>query len=135
LSILFDSNACIAVIRRRPAIVRDRILQAQAAGDRVFVSSVAVFELWFGTAYSSRVEHNTRLLEAFLETIASIPFDDEDARVAGTIRADLRRRGAEIGPYDCLIAAQAVRRDYLLITANVREFSRVKGLRWENWAK
>jgi tRNA(fMet)-specific endonuclease VapC len=55
--------------------------------------------------------------------------------MAGEIRATLERAGTPIGPYDTLIAAQAVRRNFLLITANVREFSRVEGLRWENWAK
>jgi tRNA(fMet)-specific endonuclease VapC len=134
LSILLDSNVCIAIMRGRPAMVRERALRSEAEGLRIFVSSVAVFELWFGVASSDRPEENTRRLAAFLATIASIPFDDDDSRVAGAIRADLRRRGLEIGPYDCLIAAQAVRRNYLLVTANVREFSRVAGLRWENWA-
>lgn len=130
-----DSDICIALIRQRPPIVRARALRAQAAGERIFVSSIAVSELWYGTAYSSRVEENTRLLDAFLEGITTLPFDDEDARVAGTIRADLRQRGAEIGPYDGLIAAQAVRRDFLLITGNVREFSRITELRLENWVE
>lgn len=133
--ILFDSDACIAVLRERPALVRQRALQAVSRGDRIFVSSVAVFELWYGVRYSDRIEANTRRLEAFLATITSIPFDDEDARTAGTIHADLRRRGQEIGPYDCLIAAQALRRRFLLVSANLREFTHVKGLRCEDWAK
>jgi tRNA(fMet)-specific endonuclease VapC len=134
LTILLDSNACIAAIRERPPIIRERILKAEAARQRFFVSSIVVFELWYGIAYSSRPEENARNLAVFLTTAATIPLDDEDAQVAGAIRADLRRLGTEIGPYDCLIAAQAVRRDFLLVTANVREFSRVPGLRWENWA-
>jgi tRNA(fMet)-specific endonuclease VapC len=134
LTILLDSNTCIAAIRQRPLIIRERILEAEAARQRIFVPSIVVFELWYGIAYSNRREENTGSLATFLATAATIPFDDEDAQVAGTIRADLRRRGAEIGPYDCLIAAQAVRRDFLLVTTNVREFSRVAGLRWENWA-
>lgn len=134
MSVLLDSNACIAVLRQRPARVRERALDFEAAGNRIFVSTITVFELWYGVSYSERREENTLRLAAFLATIASIPFDGEDAHVAGEIRADLRRRGAEIGPYDCLIAAQTLRRDFLLITANVREFSRVAGLRVENWA-
>ena len=134
MNALLDSNTCIELMRQRQMRVRERALQFEAAGNRMFVSSIGVFELRYGVAYSSRPEENERRLAAFLATIPSIPFDDEDARAAGIIRADLRRRGAEIGPFDCLIAAQAVRRDLLLITANVREFSRIAALRWESWA-
>jgi tRNA(fMet)-specific endonuclease VapC len=112
--------------------VRIRAARAVASGERIFVSSIVVSELWYGIHRSSRQSANTRLLEAFLETILSIPFDDDDAAVAGAMRADLRLQGNEIGSYDCLIAAQAMRRDLLLITAD-RGFSRVKGLRWESW--
>lgn len=133
MSILFDSNACIAAIRENPRAVRERILDAEAARKRIFVPSIAVFELWYGVARSERPEQNARSLTAFLARAGTIPFDDDDAQVAGRIRADLRRQGAQIGPYDCLIAAQAVRRDWLLVTANVSEFSRVADLRWENW--
>jgi tRNA(fMet)-specific endonuclease VapC len=122
------------MMRQRPAAVRRRALLCEAEGNRIFVSTVSVYELWYGVAYSERPEENTLRLTAFLTTMANIHFDEEDARVAGAIRADLRRRGKEIGPYDCLIAGQALRRDFLLITANVREFSRIAGLRWENWA-
>ena len=53
--------------------------------------------------------------------------------MAGDIRADLARRGMPIGPYDVLIAGQAKARDLPLITNNTAEFSRVSGLRIEDW--
>ena len=62
-----------------------------------------------------------------------MPFDDVDARVAAEIRAVLRRAGTPIGPYDNLIAGQALARDLTLVTRNIREFERVQGLRLENW--
>jgi len=62
------------------------------------------------------------------------PFEPDDAEEAGDIRADIERAGAPIGPYDVLIAAQARRRGALLVTANTREFTRVPGLRTEDWA-
>jgi tRNA(fMet)-specific endonuclease VapC len=61
-------------------------------------------------------------------------FDEADARVAGQVRADLESAGTPIGMYDLLIAAQALRHDLTLVTANEREFRRIKGLRIENWA-
>ena len=64
-----------------------------------------------------------------------LPFGVEDAEVAGKIRAVLERTGKPIGAYDLLLAAQALVRNYTLVTANVREFSRIEGLVWEDWAK
>jgi len=60
-------------------------------------------------------------------------FEREDARAAGAVRAALATAGAEIGPYDVLIAGQALARGAVLVTHNVREFGRVEGLRVEDW--
>jgi tRNA(fMet)-specific endonuclease VapC len=62
-----------------------------------------------------------------------VPFDDEDARCAGQIRAALATAGTPIGPYDVLIAGQALARDLTLVTHNTREFARVDGLHLEDW--
>ena len=62
-------------------------------------------------------------------------FDEEDARRAGEVRAQLEREGKPIGAYDILIAGQALRRGHKLVTANSKEFARVKGLHWEDWTK
>ncbi len=63
-----------------------------------------------------------------------LPLDDEDARVAGSIRAAMETKGKPIGAYDTLIAGQALARQLILVTANVSEFARVKGLTWQDWA-
>jgi len=133
LTLLLDTNACIAIISGRKNRVRDRFLSAQDKGDQVMVPSIVSFELWFGAANSARVDANIQALEYFLAKLEILPFNDEDARLAGGIRFDLKRKRLPIGTYDVLIAAQTLRRGALLITANVREFSRVPNLRWENW--
>jgi tRNA(fMet)-specific endonuclease VapC len=61
-------------------------------------------------------------------------FDDEDAREAGRVRAELELAGKPIGAYDVLIAGQARRRAATLVTSNVTEFTRVVGLKLEDWA-
>ena len=63
------------------------------------------------------------------------PFDDEDARVAGELRAELESIGRPIGEYDLLIAGQALRHKMTLVTANAKEFGRIKTLSWEDWSK
>ena len=61
-------------------------------------------------------------------------FDEEDARAAGTIRAELEALGRPIGAYDVLLAGQARRHGATLVTSNAKEFARVSGLKWEDWA-
>jgi tRNA(fMet)-specific endonuclease VapC len=136
MSYLLDTNACIAVINGKPAPVRSHLRKAVTDGAQMFVSSVVAFELWYGVSKSSRAESNGARLATFLAgPVAPLPFDDEDARVAGSIRATLEVLGRPIGAYDILIAGQALNRQLTLVTANVSEFSRVKGLSWQDWAK
>jgi len=133
---LLDTNACVALINQKPASVRVRFDRARERGGEMLVSSVAAFELWYGVAKSQRQEVNAQRVEAFFAgPVAVLPFDEEDARSAGRIRATLESAGKPIGAYDVLIAGQAARHELTLITANAREFGRVSGLSWEDWAK
>jgi tRNA(fMet)-specific endonuclease VapC len=131
--ILLDTNVCIAAINRHPASVLERLRHAGARGTRTLVSTISIFELRFGIAKSSRVAANAESLDLFLAPIDILPFEEEDAKIAGNIRAALERVGRPIGPYDYLIAAQAIRHELTLISANEKEFSRVAGLQLENW--
>ncbi len=133
---LLDTNACIALINGEPASVRARLRKAAAAGGRALVSSVAIFELWYGVSKSARQEFNRKRLETFLSgPVTTLAFDDADAEIAGTIRAALEAAGKPIGTYDLLMAGQALRHNLTLVTANVSEFSRVRGLGWHDWGK
>ena len=133
---LLDTKACIALINDKAPSVRTRLQKALAADAKVLVSSIVAFELWYGVAKSARPEANARLVETFFAgPVSLLAFESEDARVAGRGRASLEAVGKPIGAYDLLIAGQALRHQLTLITANAREFSRVKGLEWEDWAK
>jgi tRNA(fMet)-specific endonuclease VapC len=133
--ICLDTNIAIYVINRRMPSVRLRLAEQLRLGTEIGFSAVALFELRYGHARSDRRAESDRLLAEFLAPgIAILPFDAEDAAHAGDIRAVLESRGTPIGPYDCLIAAQARRRDATLVTANHREFERVPGLLVTDWA-
>jgi tRNA(fMet)-specific endonuclease VapC len=133
---LLDTNACIALINRTSAAVRNRFHKALSTRAQIYVSSVVTFELWYGVAKSERQDLNTQRLQAFLAgPMILLPLEEQDARVAGSIRAALQASGTPIGAYDTLIAGQALARQLTLVTANVSEFSRVKGLSWQDWAK
>jgi len=131
--ICLDTNAVIASINLRPPTVRARLEQALAEAAPVGLSAIVLFELWYGIKKSARAGLNTLTLATFLALdVTPLPFEPDDAQEAADIRAALERIGTPIGPYDVLIAAQARRRDALLITANRREFARVPGLRMED---
>jgi tRNA(fMet)-specific endonuclease VapC len=132
---LLDTNACIALINGTPPNVRPRLERALKDGASVAVSAVVAFELWYGAAKSARRQANRQRLETFFSgPLELVPFDDEDARAAGEVRATLETAGTPIGAYDLLLAGQALRHDATLVTANTAEFSRVGDLRWEDWA-
>ena len=85
-------------------------------------------------AKSELVAQNARALTAFLSRdVAVLDYSEQDAQAAGEIRAELERQGQRIGEYDTLIAGQAFSRNLILVTANTREFGRVKGLIVEDW--
>jgi len=136
MAYLLDTNACIALINGSSELVRKRFSRAVGSGEEVWVPSVSVFELWYGVAKSMQTDANTRRVKMFLEgSVRVLEFGEEDARYAGEIRNTLERMGRPIGTYDVLIAGQAISRKMTLVTANAKEFARVKWLDWEDWGK
>ena len=132
--ICLDTNAMIASLNDRTSPVRARIDKAIRLNHPLAISSIVLFELWYGAAKSARPERNARRIADFLAgPIEILAFEPADAEEAGYIRAALERAGTPIGPYDLLVAAQTRRRDALLVTANEREFARVPRLKFEDW--
>jgi tRNA(fMet)-specific endonuclease VapC len=132
--ICLDTNIAIYVINRRVSSIRHRLAEQLRLGTEIGFPVIALFELRYGYARSDRRAEAERLLTEFMAPgIAILPFEAEDAAHAGDIRADLESKGTPIGPYDCLIAAQARCRGATLVTANVREFTRVPGLLVADW--
>ena len=136
MNYLLDTNAVVALLRDKPTRVRERYRQAEASGDYLALSSVVLFELWYGVAKSSHVPDNTERLRILLSgDLGLLDFDDEDARTAGQARAAVEKNGTPIGAYDLLIAGQALRRGLTVVTANTSEFARITGLSWQDWTK
>jgi tRNA(fMet)-specific endonuclease VapC len=132
--ICLDTDVVIGFLKGEPRALVARVERELLQGV-LSLPSVALFELHYGIAKSARREENTRRFAIFLRLpVAVVPFDADDAEEAGDIRAALERAGTPISPYDILIAAQARRRQATLVTANAREFARVPGLRYEDWA-
>ena len=130
-----DTNIIIHAINRRRPEFAVRISEELQAGRTLMVPAIVRFELEYGLAKSQRREANRAILATLLARGFEQPaFDLDDAAEAGDIRAALEAKGAPIGPYDLLIAAQARRRGAALVTLNRREFERVPGLMVTDWA-
>lgn len=128
---LLDSNACIRILNGSSPAVAARLEATKPS--EVRLCAVVKAELVYGARKSARVEDNLRLLRRFFAPFVSLPFDDRCAEEAGLIRLDLGRSGRPIGPNDLLIAATARAYDLALVTHNLREFSRIPGLRIDDW--
>lgn len=127
---LLDTNIVVAILEN-PLGPGARRAKRERIED-LRISSIVAHELFFGAFRSRRVTENLRRLDGMRFPI--LDFDRDDARQAGVVRAELAARGTPIGPYDILIAGQALARNLILVTHNLREFSRVPGLRIEDWA-
>ena len=128
-----DTNFFIHLIHRHGPL-RSRYL-AVAGFTTFFLSSIVLYELQVGVEKSSRLEANReRLLNLIANDFILLPFSEEDASAAAKIRATLERQKQPIGPYDTLIAGQAIARGLTLVTANVSEFARVESLQLEDWS-
>lgn len=129
--ILLDTNICIYIINQRPPAVLARF-RNYILGE-IGVSSIVAAELSYGVAKTGSARNQTAL-EMFLAPLEILPFDDASVWAYGKLRAELEKKGQPIGSMDTLIAAHALSLNATLVTNNVREFSRVDGLRLENWA-
>lgn len=132
LRYMLDTNLCIRVLRDRPAGLRERF-NAEAAA--LGISSVTLAELLYGAEKSARPVETRHQVEGFAARLAVLPFDDAAAAHYGDIRAELERRGQVIGPYDLMIAGHARSRGLVVVTGNLGEFTRVAGLRAEDWLR
>jgi len=123
------------MLKNQPGSVRRHLRRALAADVSIAISSVVLFELWYGVARSARRRENAKRLRIFLSgDVVVLPFEEEDAQLAGDLRAELAAAGTPIGPYDLLIAAQTLRNGATLITANIGEFGRVRDLAVQDWS-
>jgi len=129
---LLDTNICIYIAKRKPPHAHAR-LQQMRPGD-VGMSVVTYFELIYGEWKSEATEANLAKIEQLRGLIPVQPLGAEAARAYGQLRSQLEKKGVPIGAYDLLIAAHALSLGLILVTNNIREFSRVASLRMENWA-
>lgn len=130
LKFMLDTNIVIYTIKSRPTQVRDAFRKHEG---QMAISSVSYGELVYGAERSAQPERNLKDIEGFAARLEVLAFDEQAATHFGQIRAELAKIGTPIGPYDTMIAGHARALGLVLVTNNIKEFSRVLGLRLENW--
>jgi len=128
---LLDSNVCIQLLNQRHGGIEMHFRQHDPS--EISLCSIVKAELLYGARHSQRVEANLQKLKIFFSPLGSFPFDDHCVEIYARIRHDLVLQGCLIGPNDLLIAATALANDAVLVTHNQKEFSRIAGLRLEDW--
>ena len=127
---LLDTNTCIFLMKlREPVVSRMKAL----GPDDVAVSTITCAELWYGAAKSHHPQRSRAAQDAFLEPIQIVDFDVRAADRYATVRAHLARSGRPIGDRDLMIASIALANRMGVVTSNAAEFTRVPGLRVEDW--
>lgn len=128
---LLDTNTCIRHLNRRSPTITQRLADTPEA--EIALCAVVKAELYFGAMKSNTPEQTILKQRLFAERFASLPFDDEAANVYARVRAYLEQAGTPIGANDLMIASIALVHDLTLVTNNLKEFSRVAGLKAESW--
>ncbi len=133
MKFILDTNICIYIIKKKPEQVLKKLLKIDPS--EIALSAITWSELVYGAEKSTFKEQNLNALQGFLTPFEILPWTQQEAKLAGEIRATLEKSGSPIGPFDLQIAAQALALDLTLVTNNEREFKRVKKLKLENWSK
>jgi tRNA(fMet)-specific endonuclease VapC len=131
MAYLLDTNICIYLIKKRPMEVLERFREHPV--HEVAISVITRFELQYGVEKSQSPQRTQKALDKFLRPMSVLNLDCHAAAHAAAIRAQLEQKGTPIGPYDLLIAGQALSLGRILVTNNIREFERIPNLRVANW--
>jgi len=128
---MLDTNICIYLIKKKSSKIIEH-LERQATGE-VGISSITLAELFFGAFKSEHIQKNREALREFILPLEIADFDEKAAEAYGNIRANLEKTGTSIGSMDMLIGSHALSLGVVLVTNNVREFRRIKGLKVADW--
>lgn len=132
LKYMLDTDIAIYTIKNKPGEVREAF---KAHDGQMCVSSVTLMELIYGAEASAAVERNLRDIEGFAARLEVLPYDNDAAIHTGQLRAELKRMGRPIGPYDEMIAGHARSQGLVVVTNNNKQFEHAPGIRLENWVK
>jgi tRNA(fMet)-specific endonuclease VapC len=130
LAYMLDTNICLHVMKNYPQDLREKF---NSLAEQLCISSITLGELHYGAEKSARRADNLTTVTHFVARLDVLPFDAKAAAHYGQLRAELERAGTPSGPHDMQIGGHARSQGLIVVTNNAREFSRMKGIRVENW--
>ena len=128
---MLDTNMCSYILKNHPAAVKQKFEEVGAGA--ICISAIVLAELYYGAARHPKGIVIRREIDNFVSRLNVIPWDENAADHYGSIRASLEKAGTPVGAMDMLIAAHAKSCAATLVTNNLREFDRIKGLAVVNW--
>lgn len=128
---LLDSNVCIYHLNGKFPAIKSNISRHPPSD--IGIPAIVKAELYFGAYKSNKRDATLKVLDGFLAPLRILPFGDEESVWYAKIRSEMEMEGKPIGANDLLIASIALAQRATLITHNVREFSRIRGLLLEDW--
>jgi len=130
---LLDTDTCSYIMKRHPLSVLKHLQTIEMSA--VGISSMTLAELRYGVERLNSSRFTQQDVDLFVTNLTVFAWDAEATQYYATLRAYLERKGLPIGNMDMLIAAHALRLDAILVTNNQRHFSRISGLKLENWVE
>jgi tRNA(fMet)-specific endonuclease VapC len=130
LAYMLDTNICIHVMKHYPPELRE---QFNALAEQLCISSITLGELHYGAEKSAHRADNLAAIEHFVARLDVLPFAEKAAAHYGQVRAELERAGTPCGPHDMQIGGHARSEGLIVVTNNMREFTRMPGVRAESW--
>jgi tRNA(fMet)-specific endonuclease VapC len=130
LTYMLDTNICIYVMKNYPHDLKEKF---NLLAEQLCISSITLGELHYGAEKSARRADNLTAIEHFVARLDVLPFGAKAAAHYGQVRAELERAGPPCGPHDMQIGGHARSEGLIVVTNNLREFSRMPGIRTENW--
>ena len=130
LTYMLDTNICIYVMKNYPPNLLGKF---NTLAEQLCISSITLGELHYGAEKSARRADNQIAIQHFTARLDVLAFEAKAAAHYGQVRAELERVGAICGPHDMQIGGHARSEGLIVVTNNMREFSRMPGLRAENW--
>jgi tRNA(fMet)-specific endonuclease VapC len=131
MKFLLDSNICIHFLRGKYNIIEKL---NELGIDNCAISEITLAELVFGAEKSDNPKKNHKLIEKFIGQLSILPIFDA-IHTYGKEKARLQSEGKMISDFDLLIGCTSIENDLIMVTENIKEFDRIKGIRIENWVK
>lgn len=136
ITYMLDTCICSFIMREHPVTVLRRLAEAVAQNNRIVISAITYAEMRYGQIGKKASPKHKTLVDEFVKRLDEVlPWDQAAVDATVEVKSQLTKAGLVIGENDTAIAGHAIASGCVMVTNNVREFSRVPGLSYEDWVQ